>query len=65
MAERERETIVTTDGGGGGGTIIAVVLLLVVVIAVLFFVFRGNLLGDSTQKIDADVKVDTPAPNGG
>ena len=65
MAERERETIVTTDGGGGGGTIIAVVLLLIVVVAVLFFVFRGNLMGSGTQKIDADVKIDTPVTNGG
>jgi len=65
MAEPERETIVTTDGGGGGGTIVAVVLLLIVVIAILFFVFRGNLMGGSTDKIDADVKIDTPAPNNG
>jgi hypothetical protein len=64
MAERDRETIVTTDGGGGGGTIIAVVVLLVVVVAILFFVFRGNLMGGGTDKIDADVKIDTPAPNG-
>ena len=65
MAEPERETIVTTDGGGGGGTIVAVVLLLIVVIAILFFVFRGNLMGGSTDKIDADVKIDPPAPNTG
>ena len=65
MAEPERETIVTTDGGGGGGTIVAVVLLLIVVIAILFFVFRGNLMGGSADKIDADVKIDTPAPNNG
>ena len=64
MAEHERETIVTTDGGGGGGTIVAVVVLLIVVIIILFFVFRGNLMGGSTDKIDADVKIDTPAPGG-
>ena len=65
MAERERETIVTTDGGGGGGTI-AVVLLLIAVIAILFFVFGGDLMrGNAPDKIDADIKVDTPAPNTG
>jgi hypothetical protein len=63
MADREKETIVTTDGGGGGGTVLAVVVLLIVVVGILFFVFRGSLLGTGTQKIDADVKVDTPAPN--
>ena len=65
MAEPERETIVTTGGGGGGGTIVAVVVLLIVVIVILFFVFRGNLMGGGTDKIDADVKIDTPAPNNG
>ena len=63
MVERERETIVTTDGGGGGGggTLIAVVLLIAVLV-VLFLLFGRNLLsGGETQKIDADIKVDTPA----
>jgi len=63
MVERERETIVTTDGGGGGGggTLLAVVLLIAVLV-VLFLLFGRNLLnGSDTQKIDADIKVDTPA----
>jgi uncharacterized membrane protein len=63
MVERERETIVTTDGGGGGGggTLLAVVLLIAVLV-VLFLLFGRNLLsGGETQKIDADIKVDTPA----
>ena len=63
MADRERETIVTTDGGGGGGTILAVVLLIAVLV-VLFLVFGRGLLDSGTQKIDADVKIDTPAPGG-
>jgi hypothetical protein len=65
MAEHEKETIVTTNGGGGGGTLVAIVLLVIVVIAILFFVFRGNLFSGSTDKIDADVRIDTPAPNNG
>ena len=63
MVERERETIVTTDGGGGGGggTLLAVVLLIAVLV-VLFLLFGRNLLnGSDSQKIDADIKVDTPA----
>ena len=61
MAEPEREVIVTNDGGGSGGVIVAV-LLLIVVVVVLFFVFGRGMLGGETQKIDADVKIDTPAP---
>ena len=57
--EPEREVIVTSDGGGGG-TLIAV-LLLIVVVVVLFFVFGRGMLGGDTDKIEADVKVDTPS----
>ena len=64
MVERERETIVTTDGGerrGGGGTLLAVVLLIALLV-VLFLLFGRNLLsGADTQKVDADIKIDTPA----
>ena len=58
--EPEREVIVTNSGGGGGGVIAAVVLLIVVVV-VLFFVFGRGMLGGGTDKIEADVKVDTPS----
>jgi hypothetical protein len=61
MAEPEREVIVTSDGGGGGGGVIVAVLLLIVVVVVLFLVFGRGMLGGETQKIDADVKIDTPA----
>ena len=63
MVEREKETIVHTDGGGGGGggTLLAVVLLIALLV-VLFLLFgRGLLGGGETEKIEADVKVDTPA----
>ena len=65
MVERERETIVTTDGGErrGGGTLLAVVLLIALLI-VLFLLFGRNWLsGGGTEKIEADVKIDTPAPS--
>ncbi len=58
----EKEVIVTDGGGGGSGGVIAAVLLLIVVVVVLFFVFgRGLIGGSDTHKIDADVKIDTPA----
>jgi hypothetical protein len=58
--EPEREVIVTNSGGGGGGALIAVVLLIAVLI-VLFLLFGRGLLGGGTEKIDADVKIDTPS----
>ncbi|HWT13747.1 MAG TPA: hypothetical protein VN231_13420 [Allosphingosinicella sp.] len=64
MAERERETIVTTDGGGGGGGTILAVVLLLAIIVVLFLLFGRGLIGGGTEKIEADVKIDTPAPSG-
>ncbi len=63
MVERERETIVTTDAEprGSGGTLLAVVLLIALLV-VLFLLFgRGLLGGGETEKIDADIKIDTPA----
>ena len=58
--EPEREVIVTNGGGGGGGGVLVAVLLLIVVVVVLFFVFGRGLLGGETEKIEADIKVDTP-----
>ena len=58
--EPEREVIVTNGGGGGGGGVIAAVVLLIVVVVVLFFVFGRGMLDGGTDKIEADVKVDTP-----
>ena len=58
--EPEREVIVTREGGGGGGALIAVVLLIAVLV-VLFLLFGRGLMGGGTEKIEADVKVDTPS----
>lgn len=58
--EPEREVIVTNDGGGGAGALIAVVLVIAVLV-VLFLLFGRGLLNGGTQKIDADVKIDTPS----
>ena len=61
MAEHEKEVIVTNGGGGGGMGMAAVLLLIVALAVILFLVFGRGMLGGSTQKIDADVKIDTPA----
>jgi hypothetical protein len=64
MAEVEKEVIVTRDGGGGGGGMIIAVVLVIAVLVVLFLLFgRGLLNGNGAQDINADIKIDTPAPN--
>jgi hypothetical protein len=61
MADREKEVIVTDGGGGGAGFgVLAGVILVLAVLAVLFFVFKDRILG--TGDINADVKIETPAP---
>jgi hypothetical protein len=58
----DKETIVTTDGGGGSG--VGAVLAVVGIIALLvaaYLIFGGNLLNGGTEKIDADVKIETPS----
>ena len=64
MAEHEKETIIHTDGGGGGGGTILAVVLLIALLVVLFLLFGRGLIGGGTEKIEADVKIDTPAPGG-
>ena len=60
----EKEVIVTDGGGGGGGGVLIAVVLLIALVVVLFLVFgRGLLHGNNPTDINADVKIDTPAPN--
>ena len=59
--EPDREVIVTDGGGGGGGGVLVAVVLLLVVVVVLFLLFGRGMLGGTTEKIDADVKIDTPS----
>lgn len=61
MAEHEKETIIHTDGGGGGGGTILAVVLLIALLVVLFLLFGRGLIGGGTEKIEADVKIDTPS----
>ena len=58
----EDKEVIVTDGGGGGsgaGMLIGIVLVLAV-LAILFFVFKDQILGHSTD-INANVKVETPS----
>jgi hypothetical protein len=59
MAE-EKETIIHTDGGGGGGGVLLAVVLLIALLVVLFLLFGRDLIGGGTDKIEADVKIETP-----
>ncbi|HEX2762303.1 MAG TPA: hypothetical protein VHM92_00465 [Allosphingosinicella sp.] len=63
MAHRESEKVVVAETGrGGGGTAIAIVIGILLLIVLLYFLFgRGLLSGTSTEKIDADVKIDAPS----
>jgi hypothetical protein len=38
-----------------------VIVGIVAILAILYVLFGTNLLSSGTQKIDADVKIDTPA----
>lgn len=54
----EKTTVVET-GGGGAGTVIAVIVGIIAILVVAYFLFGQGLL-NGPQKVDADVKVETP-----
>ena len=56
----EKVTVVEA-GGGGGATVVAVIVGIVAILAILYVLLGTNLLSGGTQKIDADVKIDTPS----
>ena len=55
----EKTTIVET-GGGGGGTAIAVIVGIVAILAILYVIFGTGMLDKAPDKIEADVKIETP-----
>ena len=58
----EKVTVVDAGGGrGGGASAVAVIVGIIAILAILYVLFGTNLLSSGTQKIDADVTVDTPA----
>ncbi len=57
----DKETIVTTDGGGSGAGAVLAVVGIVALLIVVFLLFGSNMFGGATEKIDADVKIETPA----
>lgn len=58
MADEGKTTIIKEGGSGGA---IALLALAIIVAAVVAFVLFGQNLMGGTKKIDADVKIDTPA----
>lgn len=58
----DKEVIVTGDGGGGAGMIIAIVLLIAVLVG-LFLLYQNGAFTGGAQKIDADIKIETPKTN--
>ena len=58
MADNEKTTVIERGGNGGAIALLAVVLAVIAV--VLFLMFGQNMLGN-TKKVDADIKIDTPA----
>lgn len=55
------EKVTIVDGGGGGATAVAVIVGIVAILAILYVLFGTNLLNGETKKVDADVKIETPA----
>lgn len=55
----EKTTVVET-GGGGGGTAIAVIVGVVAILAILYLIFGSGMLNKAPDKIDADIKIETP-----
>lgn len=58
MADDDKTTVIRT--GGSGGTIALLAVVLAVIAVVLFLMFGQNMLSN-TKKVDADIKIDTPA----
>lgn len=48
------------ERGGSGGAIALLAAVLAVIAVILFLMFGQNMLGN-TKKVDADIKIDTPA----
>lgn len=61
MADEKVTVVDATGDRGGGGTAVAVIVGIVAILAILYVLFGTNLLNGGTQKIDADVKIDTPS----
>jgi len=58
MTDDDKTTVIRT--GGNGGAIALLAFVLAVIAVVLFLMFGQNMLSN-TKKVDADIKIDTPA----
>lgn len=58
MSDGDKTTVVETRSGG---TVVLAIVGLIVVVLLAWFLFGSGMMNSGTQKIDADVKIDTPA----
>lgn len=57
----EKVTVVDAGGGGGGGAnMVLLIVGVIAILAVLYVLFGTNLLNNAPQKVDADIKIETP-----
>ena len=54
------EKVTVVEGRSGAGGAIAVVVGIVAILAILYAIFGTNLLRSAPDKIEADIKVETP-----
>lgn len=52
---------VTVVDSSGGASVVLIIVGVLAVLAVLYVLFGTNLLNGGTQKVDADVKIETPS----
>ena len=55
------EKVTVVESGGGGASVVALIVGLIALLAVLYVIFGTDLLSGGTEKIDADITIDTPA----
>ena len=55
------EKVTVVESGGGGASVVALIVGLIALLAVLYVIFGTYLISGGTEKIDADITIDTPA----
>ena len=55
------EKVTVVESGGGGASVVALIVGLIALLAVLYVICGTDLLSGGTEKIDADITIETPA----